>query len=708
MKNLLHSLKTLMPALVLAAGHGYGAAAGAAGEITVLPEYRVEVTRDKGTWWETPSAVTVVPGAKLRLEQAPRTVPEALKYETGTMIQKTGHGQGSPYIRGFTGFRTLLLVDGVRVNNSVFRDGPNQYWNTVDPLGLSRLELAKGPFSALYGSGAIGGTVNAVTKGVSDYETGSGWARRIYYRGADAESASTLRAEASGYISGNLAATLGCALKSFGDLEGGRETGKQEKTGYDERNWDAKIEFFPWEDTSFVLARQGVEIEDAWRTHKTIYGIGWEGLTRGNELARILGQNRELTYLQGHWRNLAGRAREIHAGVSLHRQEEERFRRRSGDRRDRQGFEVVTAGAFFSAEVPCSFAMWTAGGEYYRDRVDSFKQSLNPDGSVKSEAIQGPVADNASYENIGAYLRGEKPAGERLDLIAVARYDYSRAEAGTFEDPQTGLAAGLTDDWNALTGAIRALYALGAEKTWNICGGLSQGVRAPNLSDLTRLDTARTNEIETPAPGLDPEWFTTFEAGIKARFERFSGQCFFFHTCIDGMIVRTPTGRLIDGNNEVTKRNAGDGYVRGLEIEAAWKFAEDWTVRGSFTWLDGEVETYPVSDPVKVEEPLSRLMPPSGRLAVRWHPKAFWLEAGAAVAAKADKLSTRDKADTSRIPPGGTPGYEVFELRAGWRVKDNLSISAAVENITDEDYRIHGSGVNEPGRNFVLAAEYAF
>ncbi len=68
-----------------------------------------------------------------------RTVPEALRYEPGVMVQKTGHGQGSPYIRGFTGFRTLYLIDGIRLNNSVFLDGPNQYLNTVDPFSLSHL-----------------------------------------------------------------------------------------------------------------------------------------------------------------------------------------------------------------------------------------------------------------------------------------------------------------------------------------------------------------------------------------------------------------------------------------------------------------------------------------------------------------------------------------------------------------------------------------
>ena len=74
----------------------------------------------------------------------------------------------------------------------------------------------------------------------------------------------------------------------------------------------------------------------------------------------------------------------------------------------------------------------------------------------------------------------------------------------------------------------------------------------------------------------------------------------------------------------------------------------------------------------------------------------------------ADKLSADDARDTQRIPPGGTPGYVVWNVRAGMTVCDGLEATLAVENVLDEDYRIHGSGVNEPGRNLVLAADCRF
>ena len=74
-----------------------------------------------------------------------------------------------------------------------------------------------------------------------------------------------------------------------------------------------------------------------------------------------------------------------------------------------------------------------------------------------------------------------------------------------------------------------------------------------NLSDLTRLDSGRTDEIETPSPNLDPEQFLSYEIGIKGKRDKLSGQLAYFYTDIDDMIVRTPTGQVVDGDNEVTK-----------------------------------------------------------------------------------------------------------------------------------------------------------
>jgi hemoglobin/transferrin/lactoferrin receptor protein len=674
-----------------------------------MPPLVVTATRDERRVTEAPYATRLLNTDTIRLESATRTIPEALRHEPSIMIQKTAHGQGSPYIRGFTSQRNLLMIDGIRLNNSVFREGPNQYWNTVDPFSLHRIELVRGPFSTLYGSDAVGGTVNAITRGVRDLQPDSNWDIRFYDRLSSAERSWISRGETIGRLTDDLTLTLGYTYKDFGDIEGGSTVGTQEKTGYDERDWDAKLEYFFDEDTYLVLAHQSVDIDGAWRTHKTIYGIDWEGLSVGSELHRILNQNRALTYLQLHQFNRNSVAEEIHAGISYHQQSEERDRLRTRDRRDIQGFDVNTLGAFLSLKSPSPLGTLIYGIEAYHDDVDSFGRSLNPDGSLKGASIQGPVGDDATYDTVGLYIQDEIALSDRLSLILGGRYEYAQAEADSVEDPETGERISVTGEWDAVIGSARFLYAITPDGALCLFAGASQGFRAPNLSDLTRLDSARTDEIETPSPDLDPEHFVSYEMGAKAETAKLSGQIALYRTDIDDVIVRTPTGRIVDDDFEVTKLNGGDGYIQGVELDARYRLSRELTAFGAFTWMEGEIDTYPTSNATAVRETIDRQMPLMGRIGMRWDVNdKVWLEGACTAAAKADNLSTRDRSDTSRIPPGGTPGYTVGDIRGGWNCTADLSLTLAIENITDEDYRVHGSGLNEPGRNIILAADWVF
>ncbi len=675
----------------------------------VRPEIVVTGTRVIKDLAAAPYALGRLSADALRVGTPVRTVPEALRDEPGVMVQKTGHGQGSPYVRGFTGYRTLLLIDGVRLNNATFRDGPNQYWNTVDALGLSRIELVRGPAAALYGSDAIGGTLNAMTRGAADLRPGSNWDRTLYSRYSSAENSHITRFESIGFVTDSLALTFGLSLKYFGDLEGGESVGTQKKTGYDEYDWDLKLEYFMDNDSWLVFLHQAVVTDDAWRTHKTVYGIDWHGLSVGSELRRSLDQERDLTYLQYHQVNRDGFAEELHAGISYHHQEESRDRLRSGGRWDQQGTDVKTFGGFLTLKSQSPLGELSYGTEWYHDEVGSYNKKLNPDGSVASRSIQGPVADDASYDQAGLFVQDEIALSDHLSLILGVRFDMAAADAGKVEDPLSGDTISVSEDWNDLVGNARIRYMLDEARQWLTFAGVSQGFRAPNLSDLARFDSARTDEIETPAPDLDSETFLSVEAGIKADTPLLTAQLVGYYTVIEDMIVRTPTGRMIDGDYEVTKKNGGDGSVLGVELDGNLKVWRDLSVFGVLSWMDAEVETYPASDAKRVKEPIDRMMPLTGSLGVRWEARgSYWIEAGMRGAAKADSLSTRDTSDTSRIPPGGTPGYLVYDIRGGWHCAGGLVLSLGIENIADEDYRVHGSGVNEPGRNLVLAAEWVF
>jgi hemoglobin/transferrin/lactoferrin receptor protein len=274
-------------------------------------------------------------------------------------------------------------------------------------------------------------------------------------------------------------------------------------------------------------------------------------------------------------------------------------------------------------------------------------------------------------------------------------------------DPTDATPIGsLSDSWNAFTGSAR--FRLDLTSDWNLFGGVSQGFRAPNLSDLTAFDISRSGEREVPSPGLDPEYYTAFEFGTKARVFGLNLTAAYFHTLVDDQISRFPTGQTLDGEPVVQRANIGDGFIHGVELGANCPLPQGFTAFGNLTWSEGRIDA--ATGPKIAAAPASRIQPLTGLLGLRWSLPGggFWLETTAELARHQDRLSPGDINDTQRIPPGGTRGYQVYAVRAGWKPTDRIQLLAAVENFTNEDYRFLGSGTNEPGTNVILSTKIQF
>ncbi len=672
-----------------------------------LDQIVVTATRIAETAGDLPYATSAFDTATLT-ELAPRTLPELLREETSVMIQKTALGQGSPFIRGFTGFRTVLLVDGLRLNNATFREGPNQYWNTVDSWSIAALEVVKGPTSVQYGSDAVGGTVQVHTvrpRFDGDKPVAFAHAASRY---ASAEGSQVGRLEAGAGLGPHSAFVVGATTKHYGDLRAGGAGGRQPHTGYDELKFDAKFEHRFSPQTRLTLAHQTAEQDDIWRTHATVYAVPWRGTRPGSNLSRFLDQGRRLSYAQLDATQLNGPLRELHAGLAHQRQTEDEFRQRANLRVERGGFTVNTLGAYLHGQGVTRLGRWVVGGDWYRDCVDSYLREYDAAGTLVTTRVQGPVADGATYDLAGLFAENRLRLAPRLDATVGVRLNHTRVAAGRVATPGTGQAFALTSRTSSFAGNFRLLYAVDAAARWRLFAGVAQGVRAPNLSDLTRFDIAEAGQIETPVNQLDPERFVTFEVGARAVAGKLSTELVLYRTAIQNLIVRTPTGAFVAGLAEVTKRNSGRGHIHGIEVESQAALTPLFSLRARFSWMEGRLRSYPTAAPVLVTEPVSRLMPATFVGTARWGDARRWVAATATLAAKADKLAAQDRVDVERIPPGGTPGYAIGGLRAGWQATSRLLLTAAIENLTDTAYRIHGSGLNEPGRNLVFTARFTF
>jgi hemoglobin/transferrin/lactoferrin receptor protein len=651
---------------------------------------------------EVPAIVSVASARELAERRLVRALLEALVGSPGVAVQKTSNGQASPYLRGFTGFRTLLLVDGIRVNNSAFRDGPNEYWGLVDLHAAERLELVLGPGSALYGSDAVGGTVALFTPNAA--EGGADLGGSIALRGASAERSGLGHVRARGRVGERFGWSVGGTYGEFGDLEAAGEVGRQRRSGYGFEAVDLKGRWAVASERTVTVAHQSSRLDDVWRTHTTIFGRPWRGTRLGSDLERTFDFARELTYLQVEDRIPRRLADSVWASLSWQRLEEEQVRVTSTRRREQSEFEVGTAGVQLRFAKESRAGGLTYGVDAYLDRVDSARTSFDAAGALLARDVQGPVADDSTYESTGLYLQDELTLSSRWSFVGGVRIARVRLEAGAFEDPVTRAETSLVRSWSATVGNLRALVRLGEAERWRAWIGWGQAFRAPNLSDLTRLEVARSGELETAAPGLDPERFTTLELGLRYATPAARANLALYRTEAEGMIVRVPTGATSQGLTEVTKRNAGDGRIRGIDFTGEIALGEGFRLSAAGSWLEDEVDGYPTAAPERVREPLDKAMAPWARLTLAWEPPAGrgWLAAELQRTAEQDRLSSRDRADSQRIPPGGSPGYTLWGVRGGWSFGAAVRLSVALENLTDEEYRVHGSGIHGSGRNLVV------
>ncbi len=658
--------------------------------------------------FQVPYGTSVVTRDDIRDRRNARSVPDALLRLPSVMVQKTGPGQSSPYLRGFTGYHDLFLIDGVRLNNSTFRSGPNQYWSTVDEYTVERLDVARGPHSVLWGSDAVGGTVNAIPRRRESFCPGFHVDGGVFGRYATGEHAEIGRAEFEGNWNG-VGFLGGFSYKDFGDIESG--AGKLPGTAFEERDGDFRFDIRTSSVATLSVAWQRVRQTDVPRTHTTVDAVPFHGSAVGTELKRDLDQDRDLVYAKYAWEDAGGPFPSGHLTISWQKQEETQDRLRTGGRRDLSGFDVETFGASVQLDRPTCWGDFTFGADYYHDRVDSFRDNyLN--GVLQLSEIQGPLGDDGTYDLLGVYVQDRLSRG-CFDWTAGLRFTYAAAQADRVDnqavagaDPATpGNIISVDDDWTALVGSLRVLYH--ATDSWNVYAGASQAFRAPSLSDLTAVDS--TSVVETPNPSLEPDRYTSFELGTKVERRNLTANGAVWYTLLDDTIVRSPTGATILGVPEVRKDNVGDGWLWGFELEAAWRFKPCWTVLGNLSWMDGEVDQYTAAQ-VKVRDDFDRLMPLTTFAGLRFEPPCgrVWAQAEWVHADKASRLSLQNETDTQRIPPGGTPGYDLFNIRAGYRLFERTDVLFAVENLSDENYRIHGSGVNEPGINFVFGVDVRF
>ena len=733
-------------------------------EITVIS--RVE----KDTF-NTPNAVSLVNREQIERINAP-TTPRILRETVGVWAQQTTAGQGSPMLRGLTGYQAFLSMDGVRLNNSTFRSGPNQYLATVSPDSLDRVEVLRGAGSMLYGSGAMGGVISMFTKDTILDNATDNWnfQSRAFTRFASGSAERLGRLEVVGSQK-QFGFSVGASARWFGNINPG--------SGYDLHYKNRKFEIVT-DKPKGVQVSDGPpkDVPDQWLIDSE-GPLGWNAYDGDAKLAYKLNDNSTINLAYQLWRQpqtprydkIAPREfdefffepqdrdllyatylskpeniaiDQIRFTTSFHRQKEGRneLKRDATERRER--FDTVNTLGLSAQAINSSLPKQrvVAGGEFYFDTVSS--QTIKTDIKTRTEDVddtKGRFIDGSQFWDANLYVQDEIELHERLELTLGGRYTLYNTNADL--SVRSDQFSDFNESGNALTYSAGLVASI--TEALNVVGNFATSFRAPSLNDTTAVEV--TNEgIDSPSPDLKSERGWTAEGGFKARYSWFIGSLTLFHGRVSDLVTRVPVEEAYAGKplpsliQEIQQNNPGvDVYVfdnvdevqiQGVEFAGMIPIQSGLSLYGNAMFTRGKVLTIngAAPDPDKPwEERIRREPPLNGMVGLRWEPPAqrFWAEffvRGATEQRRLNRSDIRDpripgttrdtgevKFDANGAAIGqGSPGWVTLNLRGGVQVTQYNRLTLALENLLDKRYREHGSGINGPGFNVIVGLDNRF
>ena len=640
----------------------------------------ITAQRSEQLTFDVSQSVTILSADEL-IKKSSRSTPEALMNESGIWVQKTNHGGGSPVIRGLVGNQVLLLVDGIRLNNATYRYGPNQYLSTIDPGMIERIDAIRGSGSVLYGSDALGGVVQVLSKTPSFSQEKLDVSGNAMVKWMSAGMEQSARAEVE-LGSKKIAFAGGFSARNFGDILAGGSLGMLVPTGYNERSGDAKLLIRTGASGIVTAVFQQLTQHDVPRYDQVVQG--------GYSVYNFEPQTRQLSYVR--WETFSKNPwlQSFRVTTSFNRSVEGiNSQKNNSNDVKKQRDEVNTIGVI--AEIisqPSPRWNVQSGAEYYFDKVYSTASTTNL--ISKEEIIQrGSYADGSTASNFAVFSNHQYDvnkfqfsAGARFNAVMVSVQD------DVFDDQK------ITP--NAWVGNLG--IAMKINKSIRAFVSSNTGFRAPNVDDMSKFGTVESGVFEIPSSGLSPEKSVSVETGIKFYKEKFSGTLALYQTHLSDLIDRVPASYqgsdMYEGRKVYQKLNVGEARLRGVEAEVDIEIVKSLSIYSNIT--------YTYAENVTKQEPMRRIPPLFGRVGLRYqHASGFWAKAEWAAAGEQNRLAAGDKSDVRiavRLEDGVMPSWSILNLYAGYTY-ESFTINLNGQNLFNKAYRVYASGIDGYGRS---------
>jgi hemoglobin/transferrin/lactoferrin receptor protein len=643
------------------------------GKLKLLDEVQVTASRMLGSQQNAAFSIESK-NHKSLVNSNIRTTPEALMGVTGVFVQKTNHGGGSAFVRGLTGNQALIMVDGIRLNNSTFRYGPNQYLNTVDPYSLQKIEVLKGSGSVQYGSDAMGGVVHTLTENPT---FGSGLHAKLLTKYTP-NMEKTLRPSLA-FGAKNVAVNASANWRNFGDLIAGQGIGKQSPSGYNEASYNLKT-LVNLNNRSLTFAHQNLAACNVPIYHKV--------LLENYKISEFGDQKRKLSYVKLEQKTDKPIFENINITASLQNTYETRVNQKNNSNTsttETDEVQVLGLSSTFTSKFS-EYYKANSGIEIYADGVQSEKDTTNTVSQITGSNQRGLYPNQSKYTNLSAFSLHEISL-KKWQFTTGLRYNYFLIKIPTDAIGTTTLKP------QALVANFAVLKPIGSFT--NIYASYNSGFRAPNIDDLGTLGLVDFR-YELPNYNLKPETSRNWELGLKYQSDYFAMNTAVFYNKLKNLITRVKlAGEFRDGNQVYIKENSENAYIKGAELNANSQVSKYFSVSAGVCYLYGQNTSK--------NEPLRRIPPLNGRVDATFLKGKFFLKPEFLFAVAQHRLAQGD-IDDNRIGSAGTAAWQLINIHSGYNFK-LLKINVLVHNITNKAYKTHGSGVYGMGRAVSVSME---
>ncbi|MBL8001673.1 MAG: TonB-dependent receptor [Flavobacteriales bacterium] len=675
-----------------------------------------------------------------------QTTPDLLQNSGTVFVQRSQMGGGSPVIRGFEASRVLLVVDGVRMNNAIYRAGHLQDVMTVDQNALERIEVISGPGSVVYGSDALGGVIHLMTRRSAFNDTaGVAVGGGAFFRTSTANGEKT--GSATVELRGRQWTSLTTVTASdFGDVRQGsvrnpfygdwglkpfvveRENGADVVKPNDDPNVQVASAYKQIDILEKLRVRTGEHM---------VHQLNFQ-LSTTNDVPRYdrLGEytfdtagNYMPSWSQWYYgpqkRMMVAYTLELDAGnrffttaritPSYQAIEQSRHSRRfksSGLGHNIENVTVLGFNADFERRTGKHEVRY--GLEYYANDVasEAYREDINT-GASSYRTTRYPNG-GSTMNLLAAYVTHTMEVSEKVVISEGLRFSKVDLEATFSDDQDFQFLNGTYAQRNsALNWRLGVMYMPGSDWRFNVLA--STGFRAPNVDDMGKVFESTPGTVIVPNTALKPETTTNFELGISKTIDkRFTIEGTGFYTLYTNALTvgaSTVNGQdSIDYDGTMSQvtalTNKKEAYICGAQGQVVMAFDEQFTLRSGLTYTYGRIRTD------TTDYPLDHIAPVYGRTGLEWRANRvraeFYTLYNGWKRLRDYNLAPGSEDNIQYATEHGTPAWYTLNVRASYAFTRNVSLQMGLENIQDTNYRTFASGVSAPGRNFQVSLRASF